>query len=78
MIYTGHQAHLMDCCCLKQSDQTRHLKVFLLLPPPPPLLLLPLLPLLLFKTYKHTDKISACLSLHLNSVVVYWGDGISP
>lgn len=74
---TGHQAHLMDFCCWKQSDQTRHLKVSLLLLLP----LLPLLfflPLLLFKTYKHTDKISACLSLHLNSVVVYWGDAISP
>lgn len=47
-----HQALLMDLCCLKQSDQNRHLKVFFLL-----------LPLLLFKAYKHNDKISAHLSL---------------
>lgn len=71
----ARQARLTDFCCLKQSDRNRHLKVFFFL-----------LPLLLFKTYKHADKISARLadkisarlSFHLDSVVVYWGDGRAP
>lgn len=66
MICAG-QAPLTDFCCLKQSDRKRHLKVFFFL-----------LPLLLFKTYKHADKISARLSFHLDSVVVYWGVGRAP